>query len=1446
MVQAGRTFRVFVSSTFSDLKEERNALQEHVWPKLRELCRKHGARFQAIDLRWGVSEEASRDQRTMDICLGELERCQRVTPRPNFVVLLGDRYGWRPLPAHLPADEFEAIRTATAPADQRLIDEWYRRDDNAVPAAYVLLPRATDAHDHEWPMIEREVRRVLLAGITVEQVAIRDRSIYEASATEQEIERGALCNPDAREHVVCMFREIRGLPPDSSAQDFRDLDESGAPDDEARGRLQALKRSLRGVLGTENVLTLGANWARTGPTIDHLHRLCREVLGRLSKTIQAEIARLEHEDQVAQESRAHADFGADRVRQFVGCEEALRGIKSYLTGSVLRPLLVHGASGSGKSTLMAEAARRAVVPGRTVVVRFLGVTPASSEGRGLLDGLCRQIARAYGVETDEPPRNYGELLKEFPKHLALATAKRPLVLFLDALDQLSEEDLAAEVSWLPRELPLRVRLVVSVTDGDLLERLSRRFPDAPSLALSGLPSTEGEVLLERWLAEAGRTLTPPQRDTVLQAFEVHRLPLHLRIAFEQAKRWRSFDERESLPSDIPNLIRRLFAELAAESNHGALLVERSLGLLAAARHGLSEDEMLDVLSADEEVLADFQHRSPQSPEVKTLPVVAWSRLSIDVAPYLTERAADGSMLFGFYHRQLREVVETDYLAADKRTARHAALAHYFGSLLPRESTEATSTFHLRPLAELCFQQRRAGLIDATEATLLENFEFLEAKAEAGLVFDLVLDFSEAIGSLPSNRPKRRLLVLMEEALRRDIHFIARRPTTLFQCLWNTCWWYDCSEAAKHYPHSEGSEPRAVAPWNRSDPKLSRLLESWRHHKEERTPGFGWLLSVRPPRIPLGTAQLAVLRGHTGDWTRVAFSPDSRRVASANADGTVRVWDVRKGTELAILRGHQQYVECVAYSPDGHWIASAGSDKTLRIWDAESGKEMAVLKAHEWVESVAWSPDGRRLASGGWDTTVRVWDTGTGRERLCCRGHEETIHSIAWSPDGRSLASGSDDKTIRVWDTESGNQRQCLRGHEEEVQSVAWSPDSRWLASGSWDMTVRVWDAATGIQRQCLRGHARVSSVAWSPGGRRILTGSDDHNIRVWDPDDGALLAILHGHEWNVTSVAFSPDGALIASGSADYTVRLWDAQANAPPLVLKNHEDLPAGERIELAVQYSPNGERIATGGIDQTIRLWDARTGVELAVLRGHEDGVLDISFSPDGGLIASAGGDSKACVWDARDGTQLMILEARGAVRCVSFSADGKCIATGDNAGEVRVWDVRSGAEGTVLTPPEEQGWHVSAVCFSPDGCQIAAAGETSTLYVWNAQSGALTRVLKWEVLTEFTRGISYSPDGSRVVVQNGDEGTVVLDVASGALLETIQGIADCHAIAGGTASFPLRARSIGVTQGLIVEPATPCAPVAYYASYLERVVTHPRGWSWAGSTGNHLHIVTLDVPR
>ncbi len=255
-MRAQRIFRIFVSSTFGDFQAERETLRDRVWPTLQDFCRARGSDFQVVDLRWGVSESTEREHETMKICLDEVAHCQRLSPRPNFLILVGDRYGWRPLPPAIPATEFADILRcfSDVPKNRTFLQEWYRQDENAVPAECVLQPRPVN--DDDWVPVEARLLKLLRGAAHVLGVTPERRERYFLSATHLEIVKGALSAaiPDVGRHVLAFFRTLEGWPEGerlTEARRFVDLTATNVRDSEALGYLDELKAELRQHLALE-------------------------------------------------------------------------------------------------------------------------------------------------------------------------------------------------------------------------------------------------------------------------------------------------------------------------------------------------------------------------------------------------------------------------------------------------------------------------------------------------------------------------------------------------------------------------------------------------------------------------------------------------------------------------------------------------------------------------------------------------------------------------------------------------------------------------------------------------------------------------------------------------------------------------------------------------------------------------------------------------------------------------------------------------------------------------------------------------------------------------------------------------------------------------------------------------------------------------------------------
>ena len=117
-----RQLRIFVSSTFQDMVEERNVLVEKVFPMVAAYCHKKQVEFTGVDLRWGITEEESERGETVDVCMSEIDRS-----RPLFMGMIGERYGWIPEGDPISVTEQEILYGALeAPDDTEAF--FYLRD----------------------------------------------------------------------------------------------------------------------------------------------------------------------------------------------------------------------------------------------------------------------------------------------------------------------------------------------------------------------------------------------------------------------------------------------------------------------------------------------------------------------------------------------------------------------------------------------------------------------------------------------------------------------------------------------------------------------------------------------------------------------------------------------------------------------------------------------------------------------------------------------------------------------------------------------------------------------------------------------------------------------------------------------------------------------------------------------------------------------------------------------------------------------------------------------------------------------------------------------------------------------------------------------------------------------------------------------------------------------
>lgn len=370
---------------------------------------------------------------------------------------------------------------------------------------------------------------------------------------------------------------------------------------------------------------------------------------------------------------------------------------------------------------------------------------------------------------------------------------------------------------------------------------------------------------------------------------------------------------------------------------------------------------------------------------------------------------------------------------------------------------------------------------------------------------------------------------------------------------------------------------------------------------------------------------------------------------------------------ADLPGHEDAVLCVQFSPDSRFLASASGDKTIRIWNASTTTCMHVLKGHtNWVLKLAYSPDGTRLASACYNAELRIWDPVGNRAMLAkpMKGHTKWVTAIAWEPlvserDSRNagptraserLVSASKDGSVRVWDTATGSPLRVLFKGTAAITDVKWTR-SGFIAFSSEDCKVYVYAASDWKCVRVLQSHGHwVNSIAlsseWSTRfacyshilgeeyrsmsqnlTEMLATCSDDHTMCLYNlqtiASDGKEVARMTGHVKPINHVCFSPNGLYLASASFDRTVRIWNGRTGKFIAKFRNHvSDV-------YQVCFSSDSKFLVSCSKDTTCKVYSMSRKEMIRDLPGHADEVYTVDWSLDGTMAASGSKDRLVKIW-------------------------------------------------------------------------------------------------------------------------------------------------------------------------------------------------------------------------
>lgn len=404
-----RQIRVFISSTFQDMQDERDYLMKRTFPMLRKLAAERDVTLTELDLRWGITEEEAKSGKVVEICLREIENSI-----PFFIGIIGNRYGWVPSREDLGGSVTERFTDVNKYIEQHL-------SVTEMEMQFGVLSRDEDMHAYFYIKEQKE-------------------------------------DADNPERLNRLKEEVfKSKYPSSSYKSHEDL---------AAQVEEAFINLLDSLFPDGN-----------------LSELEKERIGQRS-------------------------FLNQLCQNYIKDEKNFDALDSWLADEDSHQFVVTGVSGLGKSALIANWIKEKLTGNNceyNIIYHFTGNGGSESSSEHITKSIANEIQDIYGWEDDE----LGSETKLEDLFIKVSfEGGKPLLIVIDAINQIVDVDNAKLLNWLP--VPTKgIKILFSTLEDDrTMEVFKHR--EYPIFTLQPLDIERRSQLVRNYLKLYAKSLTDQQ------------------------------------------------------------------------------------------------------------------------------------------------------------------------------------------------------------------------------------------------------------------------------------------------------------------------------------------------------------------------------------------------------------------------------------------------------------------------------------------------------------------------------------------------------------------------------------------------------------------------------------------------------------------------------------------------------------------------------------------------------------------------------------------------------------------------------------------------------------------------------------------------------------------------------------------------------------------------